>query len=493
MSQMPAPWYSTRDVTPNVSPLRKVARSTAYALGRTWGAIKGFSMTFANRVGYWGYNVLLGRTRFDYQSDVGDATRNSIVVATVGWVARNFPEAPVRVRLISGATDETLRPAATGPGAMLRLLERPNPYFSGVLLWMATVVDLFTTGNGYWIKQRATGSDRVIGLYWAPSKTMEPRWPPDDGSVFIGWYEYTVDGVIYRVPPSEVVHFREGIDPENTRKGRSRLASLFREIFTDDEAANMTASLMANLGVPGVIIAPSNTSGAYGRITEPEKVKQTFMDKFGGDKRGEPMVMTAATDIKVLSWSPQQMNLRELRRIPEERISAVLGVSAIVAGLGAGLDRSTFSNFAEARKAAYQESIVPLQRLIAAELEVQLLDDFADITNLDVDFDLSHVSAVQEDWNNVWRRAQEAASRGLITVQDFQRATNQPVDQGPEVYLRPVTTLEVRRDIVEAPAPVTPPAKGYMSDMSLVAIEARNEARLAALHNGHKPAEVLAR
>jgi HK97 family phage portal protein len=446
-------------------------------------AVKSFALVFTARASY-GYQMLLGRTRFDYQADVGDPTRNSIVEAVIGWVARNFPEAPVEVLNITGLQPVSVPASDTGAGAMLRLLERPNPWYSGVLLWMATVVDIFARGNGYWIKQRAGAGpfpDRVVGLWWVPSWMMEPKWP-DDGRVFIGWYEYIVDGYPYRIAVEDVVHFRYGMDPQNPRKGRSRLASLFREIYTDDEAANMTAALMSNLGVPGVIIAPANTAGATARITEPEKVKQKFVETFGGDGRGQPMVLTAATDIKVLSWSPQQMDLRALRRIPEERISAVLGVSAIVAGLGAGLDRSTFSNFAEARKAAYQESIVPLQRLAAAELEVQLLDDFADITAYDVGFDLTNVTALQEDWNAIWRRAESAATRGLITVQDFQRATGQPVDPGPEVYLRAGTSFEVPKSDTGAEGAAE----------ATLALNARNDAKVAymlaaggAATNGH--------
>lgn len=471
-------WYRVREVTPEAPVWRKAAHAAAVGISQAWGAVKSFSMTFTSRVTWWGYHALLGRTRFDYQADVGDPTRNSIVVATVGWVARNFPEAPVAVRRTGGPTDELIPAGETGPGAMLRLLERPNAFFSGVLLWIATVFDLFTRGNAYWIKVRAGSGpfpDRVVGLWWVPERMMRPRWPADDRTVFVGWYDYLVDGEVYQVPVSEVVHFREGIDDINPRLGRSRLASLFREIFTDDEAANLTASLMRNLGVPGVVIAPANTAGATGAIRDPQKVKQDFMDKFGGDRTGEPMVMTAATDIKILSWSPEQMNLRELRRIPEERVSAVLGVSAIVAGLGAGLDRSTFSNFAEARKSAYQEAIVPLQRLIAAELEVQLLDDFADISDLDVFFDLSKVSALQEDQSAIWTRSQAAAGAGLITLQDFQRATGQPVDPGPEIYLRTAEQLEIAR-------PTADDVAGKSQEL-LAAIEARNEARMIALRN----------
>lgn len=414
--------------------------AVAAAVGSGVQRMAGGVMRFATRA-TWGFSILMGRTNINYATAVGDPGRNSIVIAVVGWIARNFPEAPVRIRrALPDGGAEVIVPGPTGPGYMLRLLERPNRYFSGVLQWMATIIDLYTTGNGYWLKVRAGKGafpDRVVELWWIPSRMLRPAWP-DDGSVFISGYWYKVDGRDYWVEERDVVHFRDGIDPTNPRLGLSKLASLFREIYTDDEAANFTSVLLTNLGVPGVIIAPANT-GAPGLKTDPETVKTAFMEKFGGDRRGEPLVLTSPTDIKVLSWSPDQMNLKDIRRIPEERITAVVGISAMVVGLGAGLDHSTFTNMGEARLAAYQEAVVPLQRLLAAELEVQLLSDFADIDNdpLDVDFDISKASAMQAALDAIWKRLESSATKGLITRAAFKQGTGQPVADDDHVYILP--------------------------------------------------------
>jgi HK97 family phage portal protein len=398
----------------------------------------------------WGLHVLLGRTKINYRAEVADPTRNSIVIAVVGWIARNFPEAPVQIT--RGA--EVVSAGPTGAGRLLQLLERPNPYFSGVLLWMATVVDLFTSGNAYWLKVRSGAggpTDRVLEYWWIPSRMLRPIWPTD-GSTFISGYVYTVDGREYFIPKHNVFHLRDGIDPENQRLGLSKLASLFREIYTDDEAANFTAQLLTNLGVPGVVIAPSNTAPANVK-SDPESVKQKFAETFGGDRRGQPLVLTSPTDVKVLSFNPEQMQLRELRKVPEERITAVFGVSAIVAGLGAGLDRSTFTNFGEARKAAYQESVIPLQRLIAAEIEVQLLPDWADTesTPHDVGFDTSKASALQEALDAVWKRNESAAKVGLLMRSEFKRSVGLEAAPTDDVYIIP-------GNYVILPAGATPPS-----------------------------------
>ena len=80
---------------------------------------------------------------------------------------------------------------------------------------------------------------------------------------------------------------------------------------------------MRNLGVPGVTIAPANTTNQI--IKKPDEVSDKFRARFSGDERGSVMTFSQPTEIKVLSWNPQQMDLKALRRIPEERVSAVLG------------------------------------------------------------------------------------------------------------------------------------------------------------------------
>jgi HK97 family phage portal protein len=264
---------------------------------------------------------------------------------------------------------------------------------------------------------------------------MEPKWPDNDPSVFISHYELTLDSGIYIVETRDVIHFRNGISSSNTRKGVNRLAALWREVFTDNEAAQFTSTLLYNLGIPGVTIAPANTVTQI--RGDPEDIKTEFMRKTQGDKRGEPMVFTVPTDVKVLSFSPQAMDLKALRRIPEERVAAHLGVPAGVAQLGAGLDRSTFTNYSEANRAAYTQCLIPLGRLLAAELETQLLPDFADVSSgeYDVFFDYSVTEAMAEALESIWRRHESAATKGLITRADFKRAVKLPVTDLDEVYI----------------------------------------------------------
>ena len=272
-----------------------------------------------------------------YWRKVGDGSASSVVMAPLLWIGRNFPEAPPALWQKDPNSAEEERVTGMGEQGgdhlMLELLERPNPYYAGSVFWMATVIDWHISGDGYWIKIRDRGG-RPRELWWTPSPMMTPK---GDEKEFISYYEYKVGGQTFEIPPSEVVHFRYGLDPENPRKGKSPLSSLLQEVFADQEASDFTAALLGNMGVPGVVISPSKDASPS--PADVDATKEWFKEAFTGDRRGEPLVMSGATNVDQFGFNPQQMQLRDIRRIPEERVSAVLGVPAIVAGLGAGLDR----------------------------------------------------------------------------------------------------------------------------------------------------------
>ena len=111
------------------------------------------------------------RTRVDYAAEVGDGSGSSLVGATLQWIARTFPEAPPALwpRTSAAGAEELIT-----DHELLRLLERPNKFYTGPLLWMATVTDWNADGNAYWLKLRNRAGS-VVELWWAPSWQVEPK------------------------------------------------------------------------------------------------------------------------------------------------------------------------------------------------------------------------------------------------------------------------------------------------------------------------------
>lgn len=380
----------------------------------------------------------VSRSAFDYLKDVGDGTGSSTVMAPLLWIARTFPEAPVAMWRDDGGTE-----VQVSDHPLLRLLRRPNPFYSGPMLWMATLIDWFVDGNSYWLKIRDKGG-RVAELWWCPTSTMEPKGTDD---VFITHYEYRPGNEAINIPVRDVVHFRFGLDGDDPRKGRAALKSVLREVFTDDEAANFTASLLRNMGVPGLMVSPDSEN-----ISTPADALATkafIQEQFTGDRRGGAIVMTAATKVQQFGFSPEQLLLKELRRIPEERVTAVLGVPAIVAGLGAGLDRSTFSNFSEAREAAYEQTIIPTQKTLGEDIWFQLLPDFElqdDIWLWRVGFDLANVRVLQPDQDKLVARLDVGIRGGWVMRSEGRRTMGWPVTAADDVYMVQLNVAEVPAD-----------------------------------------------
>lgn len=378
----------------------------------------------------------------DYHSAVGDGTGSSTVMAPIQWAARTFPEAPIALARLDDAGQE--EQILTRDSGFLKLMRRPNPFYSGPILLQATLIDWLVDGNGYWIKIRDRGG-RVVEYWWAPSWTIAPK---GDDTEFITHYEYSPGGgEPFSLPNNDIIHFRFGLDGNDPRKGRAPLKSVLREIYTDDEAANFTASLLHNMGVPGLLVSPDSD-----KPISPEDAKAAkayIKESFTGDARGNALVMTGKTKLEQFGFSPEQLLLKDLRRIPEERVSAVTGIPAVVAGLGAGLDRSTFNNFAEARVAAYEQALIPTQTLWAEDLWFQSLPDFVgadELWNYRVYFDLSKVRCLQEDQNKMANRMAIAMRSGIAKRSEGRRALGLKVTPEDEVYLIPMNMAIVPSD-----------------------------------------------
>ena len=373
---------------------------------------------------------LLPRTRFDYQREVGRGDGSSVVMAPVKFIQRVFPEAPLRVRRRS-QTDKILE-----DHAMVRLIEKPNRFYSGNALWRATIAAYIADGNAFWLKIRNSFFSPVE-LWWVPPWLMTPKWP-EDGSEFISHYEYRPASFPVDVPVSEVVHIRNGLDPRNPRLGMSDLHAVLREIFSDDEASNFTAAILKNSGVPGVIISPKE-----GTVDEKEAraAETRFDQRVGGDRRGSVLAMRGPTDVKQFAWSPAQLELGSLRDVSEERVCAILGIPAAVVGFGAGLQQTKVgATMRELIKLAWISGIGPMQHAMAADIKSQLLPDFtARPERMDVFFDEAMVDALQENELERTKRMVMAWKGGLAKRSEGRSALRWSVGPEDDIYINEIT------------------------------------------------------
>lgn len=456
----PAHPDATKAVTGAVAPAVPFTNSGWYGNFTTGGQMTGGTLP-----------TLFAGSRIDFNRAVGDMEMSSAIMACVQYVQRVFPEAPLRV-----VTRDPKGDVEIENHPLTMLLDEPNPYMSGAAVFQALLADYNIHGNAYLLKFRTAGG-RVAELWWEPHLTIRPTWDPA-GQHFVTGYQIWRVGKWYPMDVDDVIHFRWSQDPRNTRMGLSPLRSALRLIFNDEEAEAYCAALLHNMGSPGAIISPAGDKTL--QPDEALRLMNYFNTRFTGDGRGTTMVATGGLQVAMPSYNPKDLDLTNIHQFSESRVSGLMGVAAIVAGLSVGLQHATYSNYATAREATYDANIVPTYVSFANTLTRALLrDDFGGQAKQFVAFDMSNVRALQPDETAIATRAKDLFGAGII---DRAKALlmigdePKPIDEGVYFLPRggsfsggeiaePVSAIVTKVD-TEPPATQTPIPPGVTANVA---------------------------
>jgi HK97 family phage portal protein len=397
------------------------------------------ALTFMPAVSGWEFfNGKLPGSDINYAEAVKNGMHSSVVTSALCWMMRTFPEAPIVVQRLKEEKWEV-----QAQHDMALLLEQPNPYYSGIVLLQATIMD-FCFGEAFWLKIR-NGEGQLVELWWAPRALIKPM--PDSKTGLLSYYQYNpgLGASPKDLSPDDVVHFRFGFDPNNILRGFSPLAAVMREVYTDDQAANFTAAILKNLGIIGIVLSPKQGSIPKGDLPA---LKDDIQQKFTGDKRGSALIMGGPMDAQVLQYNLTGFDISPVRDIAEERVTAALGIPAAVIGFGTGLQQTKVgATMREMVKLAWQGGIEPNQRSIAAELNRSVLPEFQDNAKIFRSlFDNSQVEALTETPSERTDRVLKLVETNIIKVTQAQRELGYPVDESQNKYMRELQ-----------PTPVKPP------------------------------------
>jgi phage portal protein BeeE len=304
------------------------------------------------------------------------------------------------------------------------------------------------SGNVYFYKSRdITGA--VKKLWYLPHFLVTPRWPGDrrnpqvplekDTDPFLSHYEYRVPGrepVLY--PAADILHLRRYVDLSNPRLGLGAFECLYEELYGDKKMALFTAAIMANMGIQVPVFSPKEK----GVTVSPEHaaaMKEGWIGKTTGENAGEPVIWTEPMDMEMFGLSPTDLDLSNLRMIPESRVAAVTGIPAPTLQFMVGLQNGTsYASSEQARQQGYEEVIEPIQKVWAEHFTWQLLPDFKGSESSQFVFDTTDVRVLQEDKDALYRRESEALRAGGITLNQFlQNIGSKPIGPQGDIYYIP--------------------------------------------------------
>ena len=376
-------------------------------------------------------------------SGLGNGQSNSAVTACLQVLGVSFSEATLQVTFLDDEGQTQLIPNHP----FTTLMRRPNPYMSGDVIQQYLINAMHVSGDAYLMKQKNNAGE-LVALYPLMPEQVTPKGNKSD---LITHYEYQLDNGTAEIKNEDIVHFRLGLDPKNHKKGYSPLKTVLREIYGDESAGQMATALLANSGVPSILITPKDDYGLTD--TEAEQISRTYQQKVGGKNKGKPLILSGSMNVERLSFSPKDLDIGGLRRVPEERISAVLGVPAILAGLGAGLERATYNNTSELREFFTEQKLIPLWRMVAEELTQQvLLPDYNSNQAVSTEYDFSEVRALQGDEKEMFEKLNVGVQGGWITVAEARKQVGLPTNESQDVYLLSNSVIPTPADM-EQPEP----------------------------------------
>ena len=303
------------------------------------------------------------------------------------------------------------------------LLNRPNPAQS-FNSWIQEVIAFGAlTGNRYIYgiaPDTGQNSGKYKELYVLPSQVVEIH----SGGLMKPIKEYTLEyNGTYRIPAEFICHiknFNPYYDGSGSHLyGMSPLKAGLRSMDANNEALTTGVKYLQNQTARGMLISDE------GDITESQarQLKDKFRNTYQGSNNAGDLIITP----KKLSWVNFGLNASDLSLIEQYNASIkdLCNVYNVPVQLLNNTDSSTYNNMKEAKKALYQNAIIPELIRIREELNRWLTPQYGE--KLYIDFDFQSIPELQEETEKV---VDQMSKSWWLTPNEKRIAMNYGVDEG---------------------------------------------------------------
>jgi len=328
-------------------------------------------------------------------------------------------------------------------------LLKPNPLMSHSDFIAQHLIHLLLTGTG-WIWEFRNNAQQITELWPVPTSWV--RQIGDRYEIWQNGNQWT------SVNPRDLTK-QYLPDPQNPTNGMSPFTAASRDYDLDKERENYIAEMLINLKVPGLILKQE------GGWIEDDKhdIRAMLMDRIGRGHRGNPIFLegkesevTMVAPLKDLDWPG-------LSTLSETRLCAVVGVPPMILQLRSGLERSTFSNMAEARTFFYASTMTAIWKALGEAETRGFIHNEKDESNLEIWYDTSDIPELQEDQGKRAERACGLFNGGLVTRNEGREMAGlDPVEDKSvgDVFLQAINLIPIPADGSQLALPLPPKDEG---------------------------------
>jgi HK97 family phage portal protein len=304
------------------------------------------------------------------------------------------------------------KPAGEDHG-LVKLLKTPNPLVS-FPEWLEEFLGcLILSGNTY--PMTVLGGGKPRELYVLPPNAIKVIPTKQVGAV--GGYVYshgdTEDTYLVDEAGWCAVRQFKFWNPLDQVYGQSPLVAAANSIDTNNEARSYTKTVLRNMGVAGLtILYPDG-------VTLSKEDKERLRESLGqwkGSGRGETLILTGGATLDRGSMTVAEIGAPELSKLSAREVAVALGIPPQLLG---DTESQTYSNYQEARRAFYTETVLPLADVLAAMFTSWLGSRF---DGASVTYDGDQVEALREDQDKAHTRVREDYKVGLLSRDEAREA-----------------------------------------------------------------------
>jgi len=285
---------------------------------------------------------------------------------------------------------------------LIELMAQPNPRLSGCGLMEALAAHLMIAGNAYVEAVALDGVPRELHVLRPDRMRVVPGAD--------GWaqaYDYAAGGRSVRftqegaVPP--ILHIAL-FNPLDDYYGAPPLEAAQVALDLHNAAGAWNKALLDNAARPsGALVY-----GGTGNLSDEqfERLKEELEANFAGSANaGRPLLLEGGLDWRPLSLTPKDMDFLEAKNAAAREIALAFGVPPMMLGIPGD---ATYSNYAEASRVLWRQTVLPLARRLAADLSGWLAPAYG-AGRLTLEPDLDAVEALSVEREALWRRVNEAS------------------------------------------------------------------------------------
>jgi HK97 family phage portal protein len=305
------------------------------------------------------------------------------------------------------------RPVDVAVHPALDLMRQPNARQGGIAFLEMLYSHLCVAGNAYVEAVTDDGTLRELHALRPDRVSVVPG--PD------GWpqaWDYTVGGRSVRISDdgqgfTPILHLSL-FHPLDDHYGLSPLEAAAQSLDIHNGASIWNKALLDNAARPSGALVYAGGEGSALTDQQFERLKAELEDSFQGVRNaGRPLLLEGGLDWKPLSLTPKDMDFIAAKAAAARDIALAFGVPPLMLGLPGD---ATHANYAEAQRAFWRQTVIPLARRTGQSLANWLSAAFGETLVLEPDLDA--IEALADDRESLWKRVLAA---GDVLTRDEQR------------------------------------------------------------------------